>query len=286
MSCFICKFYYYYLFFSFSYFISLFVKCLPSISSFSTGSSYPPSTHVSGPPSHYAFSESRSESMSRHALSESHSRSRPDTPMDVSITSGSKRSIDENLLGRLKAAGLTINESLCYDTNPSVQVMYQRYTHIFEIQGQIADMVAENKWLKQFGKYPNKTEVIGLFVAKTTWHNSYAKVFPMVDGYEDMVAWLEGHADAKSDLDLWGVAKPKYTITGLGEWLKKQKGKKAVKSVAKSAKGVKEKEKKQGSGSGAGKGNQREVKQKEVDSEQVDNRKKSHKNKKVTAMGR
>ena len=278
MSCFICKFYYYYLFFSFSYFISLFVKCLPSISSFSTGSSYPPSTHVSGPPSHYAFCESRSESMSRHA-------SRPDTPMDVSITSGSKRSIDENLLGRLKAAGLTINESLCYDTNPSVQVMYQRYTHIFEIQGQIADMVAENKWLKQFGKYPNKTEVIGLFVAKTTWHNSYAKVFPMVDGYEDMVAWLEGHADAKSDLDLWGVAKPKYTITDLGEWLKKQKGKKAVKSVAKSAKGVKEKEKKQGSGSGAGKGNQREVKQKEVDSEQVDNRKKSHKKKKVTASG-
>ena len=122
--------------------------------------------------------------MSCHALSESHSRSCPDTPMDVSITSGSKHSIDENLLGRLKAAGLTINESLCYDTNPTVQVMYQRYTHIFEIQG------------------------------------------------------------------------------------------------------CKEKEKKQGSGSGAGKGNQREVKQKEVDSEQVDNRKKSHKNKKVTAMGR
>ena len=107
----------------------------------------------------------------------------------------------------------------------------------------------------------------------------------MVDGYEDMVAWLEGHADAKSDLDLWGVAKPKYMITDLGEWLKKQKGKKAVKLVAKSAKGVKEKEKKQGSGSGAGKGNQREVKQKEVDSEQVDNRKKSHKKKKVTASG-
>ena len=245
MSCFICKFYYYYLFFSFSYFISLFVKCLPSISSFSTGSSYPPSTHVSGPPSHSAFSESHSESMSRHA-------SCPDTPMDVSITSGSN--IDENLLGRLKAAGLTINESLCYDTNPSVQVMYQRYTHIFEIQGQIADMVAENKWLK------------------TTWHNSYAKVFPMVDGYEDMVAWLEGHADAKSDLDLWGDIKPNYSITDLGEWLKKQKGKKVVKSVmkstAKSAKGVKEKEKKQGSGSGAGKGNQKEVKQKEESQEE------------------
>ena len=222
--------------------------------------------------------------MSHHALSESHSHSCPDTPMHLSVPSGSKCSIDENLLHRLKAAGLMIKESLCYDTNPTLQVMYQRYTHIFEIQGQIADMVAEHKWLAQFGKYPNKTEVIGLFVAKTTWHNSYAKVFPMVEGYEHMVAWLEGDPDAKSDLDLWGVTKSRYSITDLGDWLKKQKGKKAVKSVMKSTKGVKEKEKKQesGSGSGTGKGKQ---KQKEVESEQVDSRKKSHKKKKVTASG-
>ncbi|EDR02211.1 uncharacterized protein LACBIDRAFT_332556 [Laccaria bicolor S238N-H82] len=233
------------------------------------------------------------ESMSCHAFSESHSRSRPDSPMDVSAPSGSKCSIDENLLGRLKAAGLTVNESLCYDTNPTLQVMYQRYTHIYELQGKINDMVAEHKWKAQFGKYPNKTEVIGLFVAKTTWHNSYAKVFPMVEGYEDMVAWLEGDPDAKSDLDLWGVTKSKYSITDLVEWLKKQKGKKVGKSVtkstAKSPKGLKEKEKIQGSqsgaGAGAGKGNQKGVKQKEVESEQADNRKKSHKKKKVTASG-
>jgi hypothetical protein len=255
----------------------LFVKCLPKSPSFSSGSSYPPSTHVS---------ESRSASMSRYALSESHSHSRPDTPMDVSVPSGSGRTIDENLLGRLKAAGLTINESLCYDTNPTLQVMYQRYTHIHDIQAQIADMVAEHKWLTKFGKYPNKTEIIGLFVAKTTWHNSYAKVFPMVDSYEHMLAWLEGDPDAKSDLDLWGVTKSKYSIADLGEWLKKQKGKKVVKSVTKfavkSAKGAKEKEKekKQGSGSGAGKGN----KQKGVEPEQADN-KKSHKKKKVTGSG-
>ncbi|EDR08987.1 uncharacterized protein LACBIDRAFT_326640 [Laccaria bicolor S238N-H82] len=162
----------------------------------------PPSTHVSGPSSHYALSESRSESMSHYAFYESHSHSHPDTLMDVSVPSGSKHSIDENLLGRLKTAGLTINESLCYDTNPTLQVMYRHYTHIFELQGQINDMVAEHKWQTKFGKYSNKTEVIGLFVAKTTWHDSYAKVFPMVEGYEHMVAWLEGDPDAKSDLDL------------------------------------------------------------------------------------
>ena len=45
-------------------------------------------------------------------------------------------------------------------------------------------MVTEHEWLTQFGKYPNKTEVIALLVTKTTWHNSHAKGFAMVDGYE------------------------------------------------------------------------------------------------------
>jgi len=261
----------------YSHCLILWLKCLPNTSTFSSGSSYPPSTHVSGPLSHYAFSESRS------ALSETHSR--PDTPMDVSVPSGSKCTIDENLLSKLKAAGLTINVSLCYDTNPSLQVMYQCYTHIQEIQAKVSDLVAEWKWPTDVGKYPNKTEIIGLFVAKTTWHNTYAKVFPRAEGYEDMLAWLEGDSDRKSDLDLWGTTKSKYSITDLEDWLKKQKGKKAVKPVMKSltktTKGAKEKEKKQGSGSGTvfGKGNQ-----KGVESEQAEN-KKSHKGKKVNASG-
>ena len=206
--------------------------------------------------------------------------------MDISVPLGSKRTVDESLLHKLKAAGLTINDSLCYDTNPTLQVMYQGYAHINEIQAKISDMVAEHQWPAELGKYPNKTELIGLFVANTTWHNSYAKVFPMVEGYEDMLAWLEGDSDRKSDVDFWGTTKSRYTIADLGEWLKKQKGKEAVKpvmrSTVKSTKGAKEKEKKQGSASGSGvrKGNQ-----KAVESEQADSKKKSHKKKKVAASG-
>ena len=276
------------------HFLILHSKCLPNNSLFSLGSSYPPSTHISSSMSRSAVSESCSGSMSRYAFSESHShpdtsRSRPDTPMDVSVPSGAKRTIDENLLRRLKTAGLQINESLCYDTSPGLQVMYQRYIHIHKIQAQVADMIAERKWPADVGKYPNKTEIIGLFVAKTTWHNSYAKLFPTAEGYEDMLAWLEGDPNSKSDLELWGVTKLKYTLVDLEEWLKKQKGKKVVKSMTKSAakpaKGAKEKEKKQGSGSGIVKGDQTELKQKEVATEQVDNKKRSHKKKKVAASG-
>ena len=71
--------------------------------------------------SHSAVSESRSGPMSHYAFSESHSH--PDTPMDISVPSGAKHTIDENLLHRCKAAGLLVNESLCDDTSPGLQVM-------------------------------------------------------------------------------------------------------------------------------------------------------------------
>ena len=146
----ICKFYYFYLL---ALFLILWLKCLPNRSSFSTGSSYPPSTHISGPMSHYASSESHS------ALSESHSC--PETPMDISVPLGSKRTVDESLLHKLKAAGLTINDSLCYDTNPTLQVMYQRYAHINEIQAKISDMVAERKWPAELGKSQTRLCLLG-----------------------------------------------------------------------------------------------------------------------------
>ena len=46
------------------HFLILHLKCLPKNSLFSLGSSYPPSTHISGSMSHSAASESCSASMS------------------------------------------------------------------------------------------------------------------------------------------------------------------------------------------------------------------------------
>jgi len=98
-------------------------------------------------------------------------------------------------------------------------------------------MVNNRTWPKVLGKAPNQTEVVLLFVAKTTWHEIYARVFPLVDGYEDMQAWLEEDANRKSDLQVWKDIKLKYTIRDLEDWLKNQKGKKpkpAIKSPTKS----------------------------------------------------
>ena len=266
---------------------NFFYKCLPETPFFTTGPSHPPSTHLSGSTSH-------------HGISESYSR--PATPMDGHSKHEWEWEVDTKLLGRLKVAGLEVDESLCWNLNPTLQVMYRRYVHANEIYAQVTEMVNEQTWPAKLGKAPNFTDIIRLFVARTTWHNSYKVVFPCAEGYKDMLAWLEEDADCKSDLELWGVVKPRYTLTDLTKWITKQKGKKtqsttkstisttkptpksATKSAAKSTikggvKGKgKEKEQPVASGSGVKKG-----KEKEVVQEKVNNKKKSHKKKEVAS---
>ncbi|KAF8815378.1 hypothetical protein BYT27DRAFT_7225430 [Phlegmacium glaucopus] len=166
-------------------------KCLPQAPSFSTGSSYPPES---------------SYPSSIH-LSESHSC--PDTPTPLS---GLKCTwVDEELLYKLKTTGLIIDHSLCYDTNPTLQVMYQHYIHIHEIHAKISDIVNKILWPRELGKSPNETHIIGLFVAKTTWHNSYVQLFPVAEGCEDMRGWLGGDI-IKSDLEIKEEDKKKSAV--------------------------------------------------------------------------
>jgi len=166
--------------------------------------------------------------------------------------------------------------------------MYQCYKLINKIYAKVTDLVTERTWPKELGKALNQTEVVSLFVARTTWHNSYVKVFPLVEGYKDMQSWLDGSDDCKSDLQIWGVVKSKYTVGDLIEWLGKQKGKKGKspsKSVATSStkpttKSAKGKELVAASGSGSKKGKEKEVVVEEVEKK----KKKSHK-KKPAASG-
>ena len=82
-----------------------------------------------------------------------------------------------------------------------------------------------------------KTEVIGLFVAKTTWHASYCIQFPAAEKHNNMRAWLTEAEDAPFDADLWGDTKDHHTLKDLDGWLKKKAGKKGkvVKKIAKRA---------------------------------------------------
>jgi len=190
--------------------------------------------------------------------------------MDIALPSGAskhERVLDKKLLEKLQAAGLVIKDSLCYDMKPTLQVMYQHYTCINEIYARVLDIVSEQTWPKELGKAPNQTDIVNLFVARTTWHNIYVKILPLVEEYEDMQAWLEENSDCKSDLQIWGVVKSKYTIGDLTEWLQKQKSKK-IRSTEKA------------STKSATKSTSKKGKEKEVIQEEVQTKKKSRKKKK------
>lgn len=70
-----------------------------------------------------------------------------------------------------------------------------------------------------FDRKPSKTDIIGVFKGKTQWHVTYAKAFPKVSAYPNMVDWLEDKTDKLSDVELWGATRPTYGFSELLEWL-------------------------------------------------------------------
>ena len=73
-----------------------------------------------------------------------------------------------------------------------------------------------------FDRKPTQADIISVFKGKTQWHLTYAKTFPKLSGYPEMVSWLEDSDEKLSDLELWGTVKSTYTFSDLSEWLAKR----------------------------------------------------------------
>lgn len=191
----------------------------------------------------------------------------------MSYPSSSKRGggggrVDEDLLVKLEAAGFEIDHAICFDKNPTLQVIYQRYVVANNIMTEVEKMVNARKWPRELGKAPNQSEIIGLFVAKTTWYKSYVKVLDRLDDdikdHKDMRAWLRDDPDRKPDLELWegvDVGRSQHMLGDLDKWLdlhgKKKKKSAAAKPAAVKKKGVEKEKAKVASGSGSGKGKEK-----------------------------
>jgi hypothetical protein len=147
---------------------------------------------------------------------------------------------------------IEFDQKLCQNLiKPTLQVLYQRYCAINDTQRQVDQMNKDRTWK---GPTLTKTEIVNVFVARTTWFNFYHIQFKEAEKKDDMNAWLTEADDAPSDADLWGEAKDHYTLTDLDNWVTKRVGKKpqVVKKVAGKAQVVK---KVAGKASVKGKGN-------------------------------
>ena len=136
-----------------------------------------------------------------------------------------ERQLNPKHLKYLAKNGVEFDLALCQNIDkPTLQVLYQRYCTVNNICHQVDKMRKDRSWK---GTTLTKTQIIVLFVAKTTWHDFYHKQMPSAEKQEDMRAWLTEEKDALSDAELWGDIKDHYTLKDLDNWLKQKSGKKA-----------------------------------------------------------
>ena|SRR6266508_3608012 len=62
---------------------------------------------------------------------------------------------------------------------PGLHIIYQHYIAANEINKQVSKMHQERSW--KCKEVPVRTDVINLFVAKTTWHAFYATRIPAAE---------------------------------------------------------------------------------------------------------
>ena len=85
-------------------------------------------------------------------------------------------------------------------------------------------MRSDGSWSENCCK-PTATELIEIFVAKSTWYSAYQTAFSDVArNYPDMQAYLDGDNGRPTDQEIWGSNQPEgYSFTDLNKWLLERK---------------------------------------------------------------
>ncbi|TFK36080.1 hypothetical protein BDQ12DRAFT_725381 [Crucibulum laeve] len=119
--------------------------------------------------------------------------------------------------------------TICQDI--SLTEAYQKYKHYHLAIAELSKQVKAGNWPAAY-KAATHTDVVELFVSKTSWYDYYKPNFPKVSKFPLMEEWLENEEDRPDDEDVWGFKKTTYTFVDLAQWLdingKKTKGKKKV----------------------------------------------------------
>ncbi|KAF8175754.1 hypothetical protein BJ912DRAFT_930940 [Pholiota molesta] len=128
-------------------------------------------------------------------------------------------------------------------TNKTLTYAYAKWRELIKAQNTLGQ-------LKSNGQFPStkksimQTMLVKVFVAKSTYHESY-QLFSHVQNHQLMIDWLENGNDHPADRDVWGTIKMEYSWNDLSTWLtnadketsRKRKGKAGEKSDKKKKEG-------------------------------------------------
>ncbi|KIJ96298.1 hypothetical protein K443DRAFT_107478, partial [Laccaria amethystina LaAM-08-1] len=109
-------------------------------------------------------------------------------------------------------------------SNPPLLLAFEKYKHYCQASNTLDTMRSDGSRPDNCHK-PTATELIEIFVAKSTWYSAYRKAFSEVArNYPDMQAYLDGEDSCPSDQEIWGYNQPEgYSLTDLNKWLAEKK---------------------------------------------------------------
>ncbi|KAF8867883.1 hypothetical protein CPB84DRAFT_1819655 [Gymnopilus junonius] len=103
--------------------------------------------------------------------------------------------------------------------------MWLKYKECLKAIQAAKELQFSGRWPTRSG-FPHFTEqiIIDIFIPKTTWYKTYAKIFPIVEGDAPaMRAWLEKNVHTpEEDLKLWGYNQNEYEESDLRWWLEER----------------------------------------------------------------
>jgi len=132
-----------------------------------------------------------------------------------------KNTISPKLCKRL-VEELNINPQYTERARQGLRFAWGRYLECSAAIQRAKTMFDAGNWptdIPSFGEYL----IVDVFIGKTTWYNTYVKIFEPIDTistYSNMKAWLDDdNVDDDETEDIWGILHSSYTMEDLREWL-------------------------------------------------------------------
>ena len=99
-----------------------------------------------------------------------------------------------------------------------LQEHYTRYLALLEAEKKFKKMQKDGTWPSGL-RLPVGRDIPNLFIGKSTWHDFWAKTFPHIAEYPEMVKWLSDDEDCMETEELFGVKLKAYHFGELVQWV-------------------------------------------------------------------
>lgn len=130
------------------------------------------------------------------------------SPAPTTVKAGSKADKLANILGI---------ETLIRDrSDTSLAMGYKKYKACLDAWNKVGCLLKDGNWE---GPKPLLNDVVEVFMSKTSYYN-HRGAYSKLSGHPKMVEWLESVEGRPSDLEVWGINKPYYTIQDLNDWIR------------------------------------------------------------------